>query len=91
MDGKIYTFRAIIEKDDPGYRGYVPTLPGLHTCGDTIEEVRGNLKEALQCHLESLIKHRELIPQEEGIEIIQTVTIEPHKTRALPKIKFAYA
>lgn len=71
---KIYTFRTIIEKDDPkGYHGFVPLLKGLHTCGDTIEEVKRNLKEAIKCHLSGLIKDECVIPYEEdSLEIIQT-------------------
>ena len=69
-----YTFRAIIERDDPkGYHGFVPLLPGVHTCGDTLEEVKGNLKEAMRCHLEGLLKSGLPVPNEqETIEVIET-------------------
>ena len=54
---KIFSFRTIIEPDDPkGYHGFVPALKGLHTCGETIEEVKMNLKDAIRCHLSGLIK-----------------------------------
>lgn len=71
---KTYTFRSIIERDDPkGYHGFVPLLQGLHTCGDSIEEVKENLKEAIRVHVEGLLKDKESIPQEEeSFEIIQT-------------------
>ena len=40
-DFKFYTFRVIIEPDKPkGYHGFVPLLRGLHTFGDTIQEVK---------------------------------------------------
>lgn len=49
----IYTFRVIIEPDEPkGYHGFVPILKGLHTCGETIEEVKKNLREAIKCHIQ---------------------------------------
>lgn len=75
---KNYTFRTIIEPDNPnGYHGFVPLLPGIHTCGDTIEEVKKNLKEAIICHIEGLLKDKEAIPQEgETMEIIQTFSAE---------------
>lgn len=78
---KNYTFRTIIEPDDPkGYHGFVPILPGLHTCGDTIEEVKKNLKEAIRCHVEGLLKDKEPIPQEEEtMEVIQTFSEEDFK------------
>lgn len=73
---KTYTFRTIIEPDDPkGYHGFVPTLPGLHTCGDTIKEVKTNLKEAIRCHVDGLLKDHLPIPEEEEtMEVIQTFT-----------------
>lgn len=71
---KIYSFRTIIEPDDPaGYHGYVPHLKGVHTSGDTIDEVKKNIRDAIRCHIEGLIKDGEPIPSEEdAIEVIQT-------------------
>lgn len=71
---KIFSFRTIIEPDGPkGYHGFVPILKGLHTCGDTIEEVKKNLKEAIRCHIAGLKKDGLPIPQEEDtMEVIQT-------------------
>lgn len=73
-DTKPYTFRVIIEPDkSKGYHGFVPILKGLHTCGDTIEEVKKNLKEAIVCHIQGLIKDKKYIPKEEDVfEFIQT-------------------
>lgn len=69
-----YTFRIIIELDKPtGYHGFVPLLKGVHTCGKTIEEVKKNLKEAIKCHVQGLIKDKQSIPrEEEALELIQT-------------------
>lgn len=71
---KLYTFRVIIEPEQPkGYHGFVPLLRGLHTFGDTIEEVKKNLKEAIICHLQGLVKDGESIPkEEEAFELVQT-------------------
>jgi len=53
-------FTAIYEKVPEGYIGYVQEIPGVNTQGDTIEEARENLKEALelilQCRKETLEK-----------------------------------
>lgn len=63
---KFYTFRVILEPDEPGgYHGFVPLLKGLHTWGNTIEEVKNNLKEAIKCHIRGLLKDKEKVPQEE--------------------------
>ncbi len=53
---KTYTFRTIIEPDEKGYHGFVPLLRGVHTVGKTIEESRENLQEAIECHVEGLLK-----------------------------------
>ena len=73
---KLYSFRTIIEPDEPsGYHGFVPLLPGVHTNGETLEEVKLNLKEAIKCHIQGLIKDGESIPSEEEVfETIQTIS-----------------
>lgn len=44
---------AVYEKaDEGGYIGYVAELPGANTQGETIEEVRENLREAVTLLLE---------------------------------------
>ena len=71
---KSYTFRIIVEPEKPkGYHGFVPILRGVHTYGDTLREVRANLKEAIKCHIQGLVKDNEAIPQEgEAFEMIQS-------------------
>ncbi len=71
---KLFTFRVIIDpQKEGGYHGFVPLLPGLHTQGDTLEEIKNNLKEAIICHLQGLRKDREVIPQEgDAFELVQT-------------------
>jgi len=43
-------YTAVIEKDiDTGlYVGYIPNVDGAHSQGETIEELRDNLKEVLE-------------------------------------------
>ena len=55
-------FTAIYEKaEEGGYIGYVAELPGANTQGETMEEVRENLKEAvsllLECYRAEAEKH----------------------------------
>lgn len=73
---KIYTYRVIIEPDDPsGYHGFVPLLKGVHTQGETLEEAKRNLREAIICHLQGLMKDKQPIPQEgEAFELIESVS-----------------
>ena len=68
-----YTFRVIIEPDENNtYRGFAPLLPGCHTWGDSIEKTKANMREAIICHVQGLLRDNELIPQEnEAFELIQ--------------------
>jgi predicted RNase H-like HicB family nuclease len=53
----------IIEKaDDGSFSAYVPDLPGCTTSGDTVDEIRQNIKDAVGSYLDSLREHHESIP-----------------------------
>lgn len=41
------------EAEEGGYIGYIAELPGANTQGETLEEVRENLKDAAQMILEA--------------------------------------
>ena len=69
-------FTAIFEKVPEGYIGFVEELPGANTQGQTLEEARENLKEAIQLVLEAnrhlaedTIKGKEVIREEISIAI----------------------
>jgi antitoxin HicB len=47
---------------DGSYSAYVPDLPGCTTCGDTVEEVKQNIGEAVSLYVESLKEHGEPVP-----------------------------
>jgi predicted RNase H-like HicB family nuclease len=47
------TLTAVFQKVPEGYIGYVEELPGANTQGDTLEEARENLKEAIEFVLEA--------------------------------------
>ncbi len=70
---KQFTFRTIIQKDGDGLHGFVPSLPGCHTYGETIEEVRKNIKEAVTGWIEARIEQGWEIPEDEGIETIESI------------------
>jgi len=57
-------YAVVIERaGDGSYSAYVPDLPGCVSSGDTLEEVRAMIQEAVELHLDSLRTHGELIPQ----------------------------
>lgn len=47
-------YAMIIEGELGDYSAYVPDLPGCITMGATPEEVRENMREAIQFHVEGL-------------------------------------
>jgi predicted RNase H-like HicB family nuclease len=47
------TFTAVYRKVPEGYIGFVEELPGANTQGETIEETRENLKEAVDLVIEA--------------------------------------
>lgn len=53
VEVKMMKFQVVIEKDDTGYFvAEVPALPGCVTQGKTIDEVKVNIKEAIEGWLE---------------------------------------
>lgn len=49
---RTYHFAAVIEKDEEDYYAYCPELQGCYTSGDTYEEARANLADAIRLHIE---------------------------------------
>jgi len=44
---------AVFEKTEQGFIGYVKELPGANTQGETLEETRANLLDAIQLVIEA--------------------------------------
>lgn len=44
-------FDVILHKEDNGYWAEVPALKGCYTQGDTIDEIKDNIKEAITAWL----------------------------------------
>ena len=55
------------------YAGFVEELPGAHTQGKTVEEVKENIKEAIRMVLEANRRH--MLEDETSAKIIDTTTI----------------
>jgi len=65
---KVYQFTAIFEKnEDGGYTVTVPSLPGLVTEGENLEEAKKMVEDAIRCYLEGLKKEKIKIPEEKEI------------------------
>lgn len=59
-------YAVIIEKPKENYSAYVPDLPGCVSVGDTLEELKENIQEAIAFHLEGM--------QEDGLPIPEPST-----------------
>lgn len=53
---------VIEHADDGSYSAYVPDLPGCVACGESPEEARTLIREAVNLHIESLRRHGEAVP-----------------------------
>jgi predicted RNase H-like HicB family nuclease len=72
-----YTFTIVIEKEpeDPGYYAHCPELPGCVSGGATLDETRGNIGEAIQLYLESLLEDGLPLPDAASDVHVERVTI----------------
>ncbi len=59
-----YDFKVVIEPDREkgGYVVTCPSLPGCYSQGETIDEAKANIKEAIELCLEDMKAHNEPIP-----------------------------
>ena len=47
-------YKAIVHREDGSFWAEVPALPGCYSSGETLEELRENLRKAIRFHLEGL-------------------------------------
>jgi predicted RNase H-like HicB family nuclease len=57
------------KSENAGYMGYSPDVPRCVSTGDTAEEMRAMMKEALEFHLEGLLEDGEPIPEPHVTEV----------------------
>lgn len=76
-----YSYSVFYEAaPEGGYVATVPTLPGCHSQGETLEESEINIKEARELYIESLIEHGEPVPRQSKsfqskVEVILTLPV----------------
>jgi predicted RNase H-like HicB family nuclease len=64
---KIYEFTVVIERDEDGrYVAVVPALQGCYTEGETEQEARDLVEDAIRLHVEDRLERGELIHEEVG-------------------------
>ncbi len=65
-----YRVNIVFSRDKDGYYVYCPELPGCQSQGDTFEEARENIQEAVELYLETMSK--EEIEEALGKELLTT-------------------
>ncbi len=55
-------FLIIIEQGSNNYSAYVPDLPGCIATGQTLEEVKAAMEQAIKMHLEGMVEDQEPLP-----------------------------
>ena len=77
MKQKILKYDVIFEEQTVGgYTVTVPSLPGCISEGDTFEEAKGNIAEAITAYIESLAKDGEEIPSGDSNIFIGQVGVQ---------------
>lgn len=74
---KNITYRIIIEPDEKGtYHAYVPALRGCHTWGESVDEARENIKDAMDVYIRSMVADGEEVPEDRGVETFETISFK---------------
>ena len=67
-------YLVVIEGEGDSFSGYAPDLPGCVAAGDTADEVRQLMHEAIPLHVESLRTHGEPVPPPHSqVEYVEAV------------------
>jgi predicted RNase H-like HicB family nuclease len=56
-------YAVVIEKGERNYSAYVPDLPGCVSVGDTPEQVKSEIRDAIEFHLEGMREDGLPVPQ----------------------------
>ncbi len=59
--------KVVVHEEDGGYWAEIPALPGCYTQADTMEELKVNLKEAVELYLEA--EPEQISPDSKIVEI----------------------
>lgn len=66
-----YRFTVVYERDEEGrILAICPALQGCYAEGETEDEARANIREAIRAHLQSRLLHNEPILAEIGAEAV---------------------
>jgi len=76
---KKFAFDIVVQKDESGgYIAFVPSLPGCHTQGDTLEELMKNVEDAIELYLKTLEEDEKSEALKAAQSIIGLQRVEVH-------------
>lgn len=55
-------YLIVYEKSDTGWGAYAPDLPGLGVAGETLDEAKDLIREAMEFHLEGMRQSGDPVP-----------------------------
>lgn len=58
---------VLTPEPEGGFTVTVPALPGCVSHGDNLDDAKSNAREAIECHIGSLLKHGEHVPVDQTI------------------------
>lgn len=56
-------YAVVIEKGEQSYGAYAPDLPGCISVGDTLDEVRQMIRNAIEFHIEGMLRDGDAVPE----------------------------
>lgn len=70
-------YAVVVERGPNNYSAYVPDLPGCVTTGKTVEEIKTNIREAIELHLEGLMEDGAAVPEPSSVAIEVELPAQP--------------
>ena len=92
METNILNYRILVEKEGTPrkkravYVAYCPKL-GISDWGASIDDALAHMQEAIECHVESLVKHKEDVPASDE----ETFVVTTANIRVPPLANIVYA
>ena len=67
-------YAVVIEKGERNYSAYVPDLPGCVSIGDTPEQVKAEIREAIEFHLEGMREDGRMVCRSQSRQARRTMS-----------------
>jgi predicted RNase H-like HicB family nuclease len=62
-------YAVVVEEGPNNYSAHVPDLPGCISTGKTLDEIKANIREAIELHLEGMMEDGLPIPEPTSVAI----------------------